>query len=149
MQDGAPMHWEANTINFLVENGITTMRWPAQSPDLNCIELVWGSLKRYVREVEKPKDTDEMIACIREWWGRVMTKKQCELYVRHVADILPKVVHAERGNVFGWLQVSSCLDTPCLFRHNANMFYVFLRINVWWLGPKLVTLVLCVFYSLT
>ncbi len=45
MQDNAPAHASAVTMNELRERSITTINWPPFSPDLNLIKHVWGSMK--------------------------------------------------------------------------------------------------------
>ena len=49
MQDNAPAHASAATMNELRERSITTINWPPFSPDLNPIEHVWGGMKDYIQ----------------------------------------------------------------------------------------------------
>ena len=45
-QDNAPAHSARHTHDFFMTEGITDMRWPTKSPDMNCIENAWGELCR-------------------------------------------------------------------------------------------------------
>ena len=49
MQDNAPAHTSAVTMNEWRERSIITINWPPFSPDLNPIEHVWGSMKDYIQ----------------------------------------------------------------------------------------------------
>ena len=75
-QDNAPPHVAGTTTQFLQENGVSTVNWPAYSPDLNPIENIWGLLKRFVRR-QGPQNLDQLDNSIRIGWNRIVRPKLC------------------------------------------------------------------------
>ena len=57
MQDNAKPHTARLVQEYLHEVGITTMNWPARSPDLNPIEDLWDTMGRQVRASPRPPTT--------------------------------------------------------------------------------------------
>jgi transposase len=45
-QDNCPVHTAGIVATWLREQNVAVLEWPAISPDLNCIENVWGDMKR-------------------------------------------------------------------------------------------------------
>ncbi len=58
-----------------VNHGVTVLDWPANSPDLNPIENLWGIVKRKMRDI-RPNNADELKDAIKATWASV-TPEQC------------------------------------------------------------------------
>ena len=46
MDDNAPVHRAHTVKNYKDQNEVTSIEWPAQSPDLNIMENIWLYMKR-------------------------------------------------------------------------------------------------------
>ena len=79
-QDNACPHSARVTQDFLRQNGVNVVDWPAVSPDMNPISHMWDELGRRVRE--RPNPTPEPA---RTWPGSSTrmakhSKKDCETF---------------------------------------------------------------------
>ncbi len=66
-QDLAPAHTAKGTKSWLNDHGVTVLDWPANSPDLNPIENLWGIVKRKMRDT-RPNNADELKALSKKPW---------------------------------------------------------------------------------
>ena len=65
--------------NVLLKNSVNWWGTPPESPDLNPIENVWGSLKYFLRHTYKPRNLETLIAGI--IW-KSMTPGLCRKYIQ-------------------------------------------------------------------
>lgn len=71
-QDNAPMHTSNSTRQWLSDEGVRTMDWPARSPDLNPIENLWGIVARRVYQNGRHYNSKtELRAAIEREWNLV------------------------------------------------------------------------------
>ncbi|CAF0893167.1 unnamed protein product, partial [Brachionus calyciflorus] len=83
IMDNDRKHTSALTKQWLKKNCINHWPTPAQSPDLNPIELVWHELKTYIRH-KKPTTKQSFINSIGEFWSNRMTDEKCSKYISHI-----------------------------------------------------------------
>lgn len=99
-QDNDPKHRSKYIERYFVNNGINWWKTPAESPDLNPIENVWGSLKQFLRNKFKPKNLEELKMGIQQFWS-TLTPQICANYINHLHKVMPKVIEVG-GNPSGY-----------------------------------------------
>jgi transposase len=67
-QDGAPCHTKQEVVDWLEESVDLIVDWPANSPDLNPIELLWAVLKSAVRKF-RPQTIEALKAVLQAAWN--------------------------------------------------------------------------------
>jgi hypothetical protein len=75
-QDGAGPH-RANIVrDWLAENNIEKLQWPASSPDLNPIENLWNMLKEEIGPLNHigPNQKEELVKVVKDAWERLRRK---------------------------------------------------------------------------
>ena len=90
-QDNDPKHTSKFIERYFAEKNINWWKTSAESPDLNPIENVWGSLKQFLSNDFKPKNLDELKSGIQQFWS-TLTPEICQNYINHLHKVMPKVV---------------------------------------------------------
>ena len=90
-QDNDPKHSSHYIENFFEENNVEWWPSPPESPDLNPIENVWGSMKQYLRTMYKPRNLEELKAGIERFWIS-LTPDKCKRYINHLQKVMRKIV---------------------------------------------------------
>lgn len=95
-QDNDPKHCANFTRDYFRTNDVNWWPTPAESPDLNPIENVWGSMKEYLRNYYKPQNLEDLKRGIKEFWKK-LTPSVCTRYINHMQKVMPVVVKKEGG----------------------------------------------------
>ena len=95
-QDNDPKHRSKFIQSFFARRNVNWWKTPPESPDLNPIELVWGSLKTYLRNTHFKKEVPRNLSSLKEgisnfWKG--LTPEICQAYIMHIHTVIPEVIH--------------------------------------------------------
>lgn len=90
MHDNDPKHTARTVKNFLVEESVDLLPWPAQSPDLNPIENLWNDVEAGVR-LKNPKNLLELWEAIQSSWNSIPSSR-CKALVESVPRRLEAVI---------------------------------------------------------
>lgn len=92
--DNAPIHTATITKNWIRNNNIKKLLWPAQSPDLNPIENLWDELERKVRSHKPlPKNKNDLWQILQEAWENLDENKY-----KNLVDSMPRRIAAVIAN---------------------------------------------------
>ena len=90
-QDNDPKHASQYSEDFFARNNINWWPTPPESPDLNPIENIWGSLKHYLRTSYKPRNLQDLKDGIERFWV-TLTPDVCQRYIDHISrKVMPKI----------------------------------------------------------
>ncbi len=92
-QDLAPAHSAKATSTWFKDHGIPVLNWPANSPDLNPIENLWGIVKRNMRYA-RPNNAEELKATISATWA-LITPEQCHRLIDSMPRRIAAVIQAK------------------------------------------------------
>ena len=93
MQDGATCHTARTLMRWLQEQGIPTLKWPPNSPDLNPIENLWDIIKRRVA-LAKCTTIEGLKNEIRRVWVTDTSPDLC----KNLVDSMPRRIAAVLKN---------------------------------------------------
>lgn len=89
-QDNAPVHTAAATTDWIENEGISVMRWPAYSPDINIIEHVWYWIFKKLRS-DPPRTLDALRRRVFLHWNQITPNSIERLYnslPRRIAQLI-------------------------------------------------------------
>jgi len=95
-QDNDPKHTSKYIGRFFAAEKINWWKTPAESPDINPIENVWGSLKQFLRSSYKPSNLEELKEGIQQFW-QTLTPSVCKKYIGHLHKVMPRVIEVDRN----------------------------------------------------
>jgi transposase len=80
-QDGAPCHTSRASREWIQERCVLLQPWPANSPDLSPIELLWAILKRTIWHMS-PKTISDLERVLRDSWSSISQSTIDKLCIR-------------------------------------------------------------------
>ncbi len=92
-QDLAPAHTAKGSKSWFSDHGVTVLDWPANSPDLNPIENLWGIVKRKMRDT-RPNNADDLKATVKETWASI-PPHQCHKLITSMPRRIEAVIKAK------------------------------------------------------
>ncbi len=130
-QDLAPAHSAKATSTWFKDHGIPVLNWPANLPDLNPKENLWGIVKRKMRYA-RPSNAEELKATIRATWA-LITPEQCHRLIDSMPRRIAAVIQAKGAPTKYWVLYMLILFMFIIFswpRFLKNPFFVLVLSNI-------------------
>ncbi len=102
-QDLAPAHTAKGIKSWFNDHGVTVLDWPANSPDLNPIENLWGIVKRKMRDT-RPNNADDLKATVKETWASI-PPQQCHKLITSMPRWIEAVIKAKGAPTKYWVHI--------------------------------------------
>ena len=97
--DNDPKHTSYLVKNYLLKAKITTLDWPAKSPDLNPIENLWGELKSRVH-ARKPSNLQQLERFAKGEWANIPQDRCLQLVANYPKRLL--VIIQQKGHTINY-----------------------------------------------
>lgn len=96
-QDNARPHTARITTQYLAQNNIAVLQWPAVSPDLNPIEHIWDELGRKARANHQINNIQDLTRALNHEW-RNLGNATIERYVTSMRRRIIACIRANGGH---------------------------------------------------
>lgn len=97
-QDNDPKHTSKRAEKWFQDNNILVLGWPAQSPDLNPIEHLWGIVKAALMKYEHPpKGSHELWDRLEVEWNKIPVE-MCQRLIESMPRRLQACIKAKGGH---------------------------------------------------
>ncbi len=123
-QDLAPAHTAKGTKSWFNDHGVTVLDWPANSPDLNLIENLWGIVKRKMRDT-RPNNADDLKATVKETWASI-PPQQCHKLITSMPRRIEAVIKAK-----GALPSIEYIYSKWTYFPKGQQFTIFFLLVLW------------------
>ena len=101
MEDGALIHTAKYSKIWHANHGITSMKWPAQSPDLNPIENIWQQLKPTLeKRIIWPNNKKELLEALQEGWEILKSKNCLDKLMKSMPKRIKEVIKTNRMPIY-------------------------------------------------
>ena len=98
MDDNATLHRARIVNEYLQQETIERMDWPAKSPDLNPIEHAWDILQRRISNRQnQPNSLQELADALVDEWSRI-SQVEFQTLIRIFQNRCRKVIRARGGH---------------------------------------------------
>jgi transposase len=98
MDDNATPHHARIVNEYLQQETIERMDWPAKSPDLNPIEHAWDILQRWISNRQnQPNSLQELADALVDEWSRI-PQVEFQTLIRSFQNRCREVIHARGGH---------------------------------------------------
>jgi hypothetical protein len=97
VEDGAPCHTANIARTYLEKNKMRRMKWPANSPDLHCIENLWPKMKRRVASTAV-KNKGDMTQFLPLLWGETVAA-DFNKFIESMPERCAAVIAAKGGHI--------------------------------------------------
>ena len=87
--DNARPHTALITANFLAQNNMNVLPWPALSPDMNPIEHIWDELGQRARTNHQINNVHDLTQALQLEWQALP-----KVLVRHYVNSMRRRIHA-------------------------------------------------------
>ncbi len=140
-QDLAPAHTAKGTKSWFNDHGVTVLDWPANSPDLNPINNLWGIAERKMRDT-RPNNADDLKAAIKAAWASI-TPEQCHRLITFMPRRINAVIHAKGGPTKYWVHRNVRLLKSMFISVEHILFLLILcNIQIFW-DTELCVFIIC------
>ncbi len=102
-QDLAPAHTAKGTKSWFNDHGVTVLDWPANSPDLNPIENLWGIVKEEMRDT-RPHNADWPECHYQRTWASI-PPQQCHKLITSMPRRTEAVIKAKGAPTKYWVHI--------------------------------------------